>query len=188
MYCLWEQRGSEWGLACCRFVGCAFVFVRNENDVVVICMDWRESLLYWRECLLFVMRWNVEWDYPVWNHFYLLMALCDGVRVIWVAWLLLPWQCLEETQESRYFWSAGVMSSCNEGEEERLFVVTFFLYSNAFFVRYTLVSRGRSECYWVGMTGPSNVMKYGLLKELFWSISPTVVRDVSIGRSRGYSG
>ena len=37
------------------------------------------------------------------------------------------------------------MSNCNEGEEERLFVVTFFLKPNAFFVRYTLVSRGRSD-------------------------------------------
>ena len=32
------------------------------------------------------------------------------------------------------------------------------------------------------------MMYCGFVKELFLSSSPTVVRDVSIGRSRGYSG
>ena len=76
------------------------------------------------------------------------------------------------------------MSSCDEREERRLFVVTFFLYSNTFFVRYTLVSRGRSDNDWMGKRGPSNVMKSTLLKELILSSSPTVVRFVSIGSSR----
>ena len=34
-----RKGGVTGGVACSKFVGCAFVFVRNENDVVVICMD-----------------------------------------------------------------------------------------------------------------------------------------------------
>ena len=32
------------------------------------------------------------------------------------------------------------------------------------------------------------MMKCGFVKELYLSSSPTVVRDVRLGRSRGYSG
>ena len=54
-----ERKGViEWGVACYKFVGCAFVFGSVENDVVVICMDWRESLLYWHKIMMTVMRWS----------------------------------------------------------------------------------------------------------------------------------
>ena len=78
------------------------------------------------------------------------------------------------------------MSTCDEGEERRLCVATFFLWQNAFFVRYTLVSRGRSDYEWNRIRILSQIMKYGFVKQLLLFSSPTVVRDVSLGRSRGY--
>ena len=47
--------GDWWGIVNC---GCAFVFVSVGKGVLGICMDRRESLLYWRECLLFVIEGN----------------------------------------------------------------------------------------------------------------------------------
>lgn len=66
--------------------------------------------------------------------------------------------------------------------------MTFCLEWNAFFVRYTLVSRGRSDCERVRKRVLSNVMKCELLNELLSFSSPSVVRVISLGRSRGYTG